>query len=106
MTTSKRKMLTIVVESAIESRIVEELERSGLGGFTTVEARGFGEHGRREGDWDQSRSVRIETICEEATALELANQVLSRWGGDYALVVWLHDVEVLRPQKFGPAAAQ
>jgi hypothetical protein len=100
MPTSPRKMLTIVVEYAIERMIVAELERSGVKGFTSVEARGFGEHGEREGDWDQSRSVRIETICDPSTAVELAQRLLERWGKDYALVLWLHDVEVLRGSKF------
>lgn len=100
MPTSPRKMLTIVVETAIERRIVEQLTRAGVSGFTSVEARGFGEHGPRKGDWDLSRSVRIETICDAATASALAEQLLERWGDDYALVVWLHDVDVLRGHKF------
>lgn len=100
MPTSPRKMLTIVVESAIERLIVAELERGGVKGFTSVEARGFGDHGQREGDWEQSRSVRIETICDAKTAVELAQRLLARWGKDYAMVVWLSDVEVLRGSKF------
>ncbi len=100
MSLSSRKMLTIVVEASIERVVVRDLERAGVTGFTAVEARGFGQHGRREGDWDQSRSVRIETICEEAKALELAHGLLERFGRDYAIVLWLQEVEVLRGSKF------
>lgn len=100
MPDSTHKMLTIVAEAAIERMLVADLERAGVSGFTTVEARGFGAHGRREGDWDQSRSVRIETLCDAPTAAALADRLLGRWGRDYAIVLWLHDVEVMRARKF------
>ncbi|MDX1502794.1 MAG: DUF3240 family protein [Thermoanaerobaculia bacterium] len=101
MTPTPLKMLTIVAEAAIERRIVNELVAAGVSGFTTVEARGFGERGRRAGDWDQNRSVRIETICDAATASSVAERLLELWGPHYALIVWLHDVQVLRGGKFG-----
>lgn len=100
MSLSPRKMLTIVVEASIERAVLRDLERAGVTGFTSVEARGFGQHGRREGDWDESRSVRIETICEDEQALGLAHALLERFGRDYAIVVWLQEVEVLRGSKF------
>lgn len=102
MSTTAHKMLTIVAESSIERRIADELERAGVSGFTSVEARGTGDRGRRSGDWDQNRSVRIETICDAATAERLAERLLELWGPAYAIVVWLHDVEVLRGGKFEP----
>ena len=97
---SAHKLLTIVVESAIERMLVQDLQEAGISGLTTVNARGFGERGQRQGDWEQSRSVRIETICPAETADELAERVLERWGKNYAVVVWLHDVEVIRSRKF------
>lgn len=100
MSTSPMKMLTLVVEASIERMVLRDLERAGVTGFTVVEARGVGARGRRGGDWDQSRSVRIETICEPETATSLAGSLLDRWGKDYAIVFWLHDVEVLRGTKF------
>ncbi len=100
MSMSPRKILTIVVEASIERLVARDLERAGVTGFTAVEARGFGERGRREGDWDQSRSVRIETICGEEQAVEIANGLLDRFGRDYAIVLWLQEVEVLRGSKF------
>ncbi len=104
MSTTPRKMLTIVVESVLERAVVEALQRARVSGFTTVEARGFGEHGLRQGDWDESRSVRIETICTPETAAKLAHGLLDRFGKDYALVLWLQDVEVVRAGKFEAAA--
>ena len=100
MTTTPRKLLTVVVESAIERLVLEELESAGVRGCTIVEARGFGDHGPRQGDWDQSRSVRIETVCTAALAESLAEHLLDRWSKDYALVLWLQDVDVLRGSKF------
>jgi nitrogen regulatory protein PII len=100
MSMTVHKLLTIVVEAAIERQIVAELERAGVSGFTSVEARGVGDRGRRSGDWDQNRSVRIETVCDPATATSLADRLLERWGPDYAIVVWLQNVEVFRGGKF------
>lgn len=100
MSTVSRKLLTIVVEAAVERQILDELKKAGVGGFTMVEARGYGDRGQRDGDWEQSRSVRIESICEEGTAMELASRLLERWGKHYALILWLQDVDVLRARKF------
>ena len=101
--TTRKKLLTLIVEAAIERQIAQELERAGVTGFTVVEARGAGDRGQRRGDWDQNRNLRIETICEETTATVLAERLLERWGENYAVVLWLQDVEVLRSSKFGGA---
>ena len=104
MTVSRRTLLTLVVEAAIERLIVADLNEAGVSGFTVVEARGVGDRGQRGGDWEQSRSVRIETVCDAPTAHALADQLLEKWGRDYAFVVWMQDVEVLRGHKFDAEA--
>lgn len=101
--TVRRKLLTIVVEAALERQVTADLTRAGSTGFTVVEARGAGQRGQRRGDWDQNRTLRIETVCDEATAARLAESLLERWGQNYAVVLWLQDVEVVRGSKFDPA---
>jgi len=101
--TTRKKLLTMIVEAAIERQIAEELGHAGVTGFTVVEARGAGHRGQRRGDWDQNRNLRIETVCDEAIATELAERLLERWGENYAVVLWLQDVEVFRGSKFGPS---
>ena len=105
MPATRHKLLTVIVEAALERPVVEELERAGVSGFTAVEARGVGDRGQRLGDWDQNRNLRIETICDQKTASALAERFLDRWGRNYAIVLWLHDVDVLRSSKFDTSDA-
>lgn len=67
-----RNLLTIVTESAIESLLMRDLERLGAQGYTVSDARGKGSRGVRNADWDSSRSVRIEVVCDAPTADRIA----------------------------------
>lgn len=102
MKLTDRKLLTVVAEEALERRVVEDLREAGVGGYTIVPARGAGARGERPADWEQSRSIKVEVVCDEATAIALAQQLHDRYFADYAIVVWLEDVQVLRPDKFVP----
>lgn len=96
----KKKKLTVVTEWVIESKVLDLLRREGVVGFTIFEARGQGERGVREASWDASRNIQIEAICEENAARNLAKRLMQKFGEDYALVIHLSDVEVLRDHKF------
>lgn len=97
---ARRKLLTIVAESALERPIVEELKRRGARGYTIVAARGEGSRGVRQGSWDQNGNVEFQVICSEETARSIMNGLYDRFYADFAMVAWASDVEVLRGEKF------
>jgi nitrogen regulatory protein PII len=100
MSTEKRLMLTIVTESVIENALLADLERLGVRGYTVTDARGRGSRGVRDADWDEAANIRIEIICARPLADTVLAHLQERYYANYAMVACLHEVEVLRPEKF------
>ena len=78
---TRRTLLTVICEASIE-------------------ARGGGQHGERDGHWPMSGNVRIEILCEAAVADAIALHLQSAYFATYAMVCYLSDVSVLRSNKF------
>lgn len=100
MNGSTRKLLTIITESALERILVQEVERLGARGFTITDARGKGARGPRNAAWDESSNIRLEVVCDEATAKAIASHLQERYYDHYGMIVFVSDVTVLRPEKF------
>jgi hypothetical protein len=95
-----RKLLTIVTEAALENTLIHDFERLGAHGYTITDARGSGSRGVRNGGWDASANIRIEIICEAAVADAIAIYLKDHYYDDFAMVLFCHDVDVLRVDKF------
>jgi len=100
MNTEKRTLLTIVTESVIENALQADFEKLGVRGYTTTDARGSGQHGVRDANWDEAANIRIELVCARPLAETVLAHLQARYYANYAMVAWLADVEVLRPEKF------
>ncbi len=96
----KRKLVTIVTEENIEQLVINDVKKLGAHGYTSVSASGEGSRGTRKGDWDLNKNVRIEIVCDDSTAHAIVEHLMKTYYQDYAMIVYLADVEVLRPQKF------
>jgi nitrogen regulatory protein PII len=95
-----RRMITIVTEAALERALVTELEALGVKGFTITDARGKGSRGTRQSDWVQEGNIRVEVICDPALADRIAGHVRDKFYANYAMILFLQDVSVLRSDKF------
>ena len=100
MQTERRKLLTIVAEAALESSLVKDLERLGAHGHTITDARGRGSRGVRTAAWDSSGNIRVEVVCESDTADAIATELRKLYYDNYAMVLFMSDVDVLRGGKF------
>ncbi len=100
MTHAIRKLVTIITEAQIERDLTRDLEAQGVLGYTITDARGRGAHGERASSWSMSGNIRVEVICEAAHAQALMAHLRSRYYDHYAMILFAHDVEVLRPDKF------
>ena len=100
MNSSMRKLLTIITEAALESVLIMDLERLGVRGYTITDARGKGSRGVRSSAWDASSNIRIEVVCDAATAEAIAAHLQARYYENYAMILFVSDVAVLRPEKF------
>lgn len=96
----QRKLLTIITEQALERYLTQYIIEAGARGYTLTDARGAGARGVRSADFEHGGNIRVEVICEEAIAHEIANTLHERYFEDFAMVLYLQDVEVLRPEKF------
>ena len=95
-----RKLLTVVCEASLERAVVADLERLGARGCTITDARGHGAHGERDGLWPPSANIRIEILCDLAVAEAIALDLKSRYYKQYSMVLFIADMQVLRPNKF------
>jgi len=100
MTGHNRKLLTVITEAAIETRLLRDLERLGAHGYTVTDARGKGSRGVRNAGWEASANIRVEVICSDDTAQALAAHLRQHYYDNYAMVLFISDIEVLRLEKF------
>lgn len=100
MNSYKKKLLTIVTEAALETTLIRDIDRLGAHGYTVSDARGRGEHGVRDAGWRPSANIRVEVVCDAETVETLAAHMRDRYYQDYAMILFIADVEVLRPEKF------
>jgi len=95
-----RRLLTIVTEALLERELLAEFEARGVRGYTITDARGKGGRGTRKSDWAQEGNIRVEIVCETAVAERVAARLRERYYDHYAMILFLQDVSVLRPDKF------
>ena len=100
MSMEHRTLLTIVTEAALEHDLVREIERLGANGYTVTDARGKGGRGIRNAGWNQIANIRIDVVCTAETAHVIAAALRERYYDNYAMILFIGDVEVLRPEKF------
>ena len=94
------KLLTIVTEAALENELTAALERLGASGYTIVNARGKGSRGVRDAGWSTSSNIRVEVICDAMLAETIAEHLQEHYYRDYAMVLYVSDVGIMRPEKF------
>ena len=100
VTYTRRTLLTVVCEASIEARVVADARRLGAHGYTASDARGWGQHGERDGHWPMSGNVRIDILCEAAVADTIAGHLQEHYFRSYAMICYLSEVSVLRSEKF------
>lgn len=93
------KLVTIVAESLLEKKLVEEVKRLGAKGYTIVAARGEGSRGMRSVDWE-GQNIRLETIVSEEVALRILQRLQEEYFPHYAVIAYVENVWVVRGEKY------
>jgi nitrogen regulatory protein PII len=94
------KLVTVFTEAAIESSIIHELDQLGVPGYTISNARGKGSGGVRSAAWEADANIRIEILCKADLAEQVVERLQARYYEHYSMVMYLSNVDVLRPDKF------
>ncbi|ADX74673.1 transcriptional regulator [Pseudarthrobacter phenanthrenivorans] len=100
MQSHPRKLLTIITEAVLEATITRDIELLHARGYTITDARGKGRRGVRSAGWDANSNIRIEVACHEETADAIVAHLQEHYYQDYAMTVFVSDIQVLRPEKF------
>ena len=101
MQTHPRKLIVVICEATLEKPLAEDARRLGAGGYTIADVRGSGRGGTREGAWEADRSIEMKVIGDAEFAERFAHHVLATYCEHYSVTMYLGDVSVLRPEKFG-----
>ena len=100
MALTARKLLTIVTEAALEDTLVRDIGILGARGYTITDARGKGGRGKRDATWAPHANIRLEVLCDANTAGTICTALRERYYDNYSMVMYVSDVDVLRPEKF------
>ena len=100
MNTFPKKMLVIIGEAALEKFLVRDITTFGAHGYTIAEVRGGGLHGTRDAEWEGSRSIRMEIVCEATVAEKIIEHVFTNYTKNFSLSLFVSDVGVVRNEKF------
>ncbi len=99
MNSTPLKMVVIVAEPVLESRLVSELRELGAKGFSIVEGRGEGSRHAHATDVPGS-NVRIETIVPDDVADRIMEHVSQTYFANYSFIAYVINVAVARSAKY------
>lgn len=99
MSLKQRKLITVVCEAALESRLVRDIFAAGAKGFTVTAAHGAGPKNQRNGDLEGG-NVKIEVVANEEVAEKILGLLQENYFAHYACSFWVSNVEVFREDRY------
>ncbi|MCU0649710.1 MAG: hypothetical protein MUF00_17100 [Gemmatimonadaceae bacterium] len=99
MPTTTLKLITIVAEPVLESKLVHDLQHLGATGYTITEGRGSGSSHRHATDFP-GENIRLETLVAPALAERIVAHMASTYFATYSLICFVSDVAVVRGEKY------
>ena len=94
------KLLTITCEILAQKNIIEILKKHDITGYTTYEVEGNGARGLRGQGLQTEKNVKVEVILREEKLTEIIEEVSQTLFANFAIVLYVSDVGVLRTEKF------
>jgi nitrogen regulatory protein PII len=98
---SNVKLLTITCEILAQKNVIEFLHHHKVSGYTTYEVDGEGSKGIRGQGLQNEKNVKIEIVLSEDKLQDIVEELTRTMFSDYAIIVYVSDVGVVRPEKFG-----
>ncbi|WP_018872711.1 hypothetical protein [Thioalkalivibrio sp. ALJ16] len=81
-------LLTVVAEAILEEMLIEEIRRQGAAGYTVTDARGWGRHGKRRGNWRQGGNIKVEVVASAELCDRIAARFKEQFEADYGLLMF------------------
>lgn len=99
MHTFALKLITIIAEPVLETRITAELLTLGATGFTVVDGRGAGSRALHAAEIP-GVNIRIESIATAPVADRIVEHIATQYFTDYSVIAYVSDVAVVRGEKY------
>ena len=99
MNAHNRTLLTVICEAALEHKLEADLKTL-CPGLDPVRRPRQRQPRVRSAGWDTDGNIRLEVICNRELAERIAEHLQARYYANFAMVCYLAEVEVLRPEKF------
>ncbi len=93
------KLVTIICEPVLSSRILTISQDFGATGFTVTEVSGQGSGEKSSGEIPDLKS-KIEIVTEPQLALKIMKALAEQFFKNYSLITYSSDISILRPEKF------
>lgn len=92
-------LLTVITESILKERLIQDVRQAGARGYTITDAEGEGVRQRRVGEI-LGANIRLETIVSPEVAERLLGVISTEYFERYAVVAYLSTVSVIRGEKY------
>jgi len=92
-------LLTVVTESLVENRLLEDLSACGVAGWTITPARGVGPANRRLSEIEGGNS-KIEVLASREVVEKVWEVLTSKYFPNYAVTAWQSQVLVSRFDRY------
>ena len=94
------KLLTITCEILAQKNIIELLNKHDITGYTTYEVDGNGDRGIRGQGLKNEKNVKVEIIMREEKLQTVVEEISRTLFANFAIVLYVSDIEVVRTEKF------
>lgn len=94
------KLLTITCEIMAQNLVKEILKKHRITGYTSFEVGGMGDSGLRGQGLPEEKNIKIEIVLTKESAEKIVEEISRTLFSDYALILYLTDVQVARIEKF------
>jgi len=94
------KLLTILTEPEIADHVSADLRAAGARGFAVTEGRAEWQRAIASRDRFDGPVVRIETVVGPDVIDRAMRLLAEKWFPHYAVLAWVVDAEVLRPDRY------
>lgn len=93
MATRTLQLVTIVCEVLLEDRLIRDLKRLGVTGYTRTSSRGEGRRGIRD-EWE-GNNARLELLVRPEVAEAVLARLEEAYAPHYPIVAWVVEVRAL-----------
>ncbi len=93
-------LLRIVCAKTLVPTVLSRIAEEGIRGWTQTPAVGYGEHGPRGGETEETMNVVIDALADQAIAERALQALQNELMAQHPMIAYLLDARVLRREKF------